>query len=63
MKGPLYNNNKRTIMARVDALPAHAFGRLRSASGEELSTPFHSGGAPQSALLPSAEGATIEMGD
>jgi hypothetical protein len=25
------------MMAKVNALPAHAFGRLQSASGEELS--------------------------
>lgn len=30
-------NNER-VMAKVNALPAHAFGRLQSAGGEELST-------------------------
>jgi hypothetical protein len=41
------------LQAKVNALPAHGFGRLQSASGEELSPPFHFGDAPQSALMPS----------
>jgi len=35
---------------KVNALPAHAFGRLQSASGEELSPSLRFGDA--SALLP-----------
>jgi hypothetical protein len=41
------------LQAKVNALPAHAFGRLQSASGEELFPPFHFGDASQSALMPS----------
>ena len=37
MNSTLYNNHMRTIVAKVNVLPARAFGRLQSASGEELS--------------------------
>ena len=37
------------MVAKVNALPAHAFGRLQSASGEELRPLF----GPLRALMPS----------
>ena len=39
------------MQAKVNALPAHAFGRLQVKSGEELSPSLRSGDA--SALMPS----------
>ena len=41
---------------KVNALPAHAFGRLQSTGGEELSPPLHFGDGSRSALMPSMLG-------
>jgi hypothetical protein len=52
-RGDCFTTAHNDMRAKDNALPAHAFGRLQSASGEELSPPLHFGDASRSALMPS----------